>query len=96
MDGSFWEKLFVTEGMMNRAERVYSYMKEFGSITPMEAFQDLGYTRLACAINEMKRDGHKVRKQYETRKNRFGQPVTYARYFLGDENEIQNQCFKHS
>ena len=60
---------------MNRAERVYSYMKEFGSITPMEAFQDLGYTRLACAINEMKRDGHKVRKQYETRKNRFGQQI---------------------
>ena len=81
---------------MNRAERVFAYMKEFGSITPMEAFQDLGYTRLACAIAEMKRDGHKVRKQYETRKNRFGQPVTYARYFLGDENEIQNQCFKHS
>jgi len=81
---------------MNRAERVYSYMKEFGSITPLDAIRDLGYTRLACAIAEMKRDGHKVLKQYETRKNRFGQPVTYARYFLGEQNEIQNQCFKHS
>ena len=40
---------------MNRAERVYQYMKDFGSITPMDAFIDLGYTRLACAINEMKR-----------------------------------------
>ena len=75
---------------MNRAERVYQYMREFGSITPMDAFQDLGYTRLACAINEMKRDGHKVRKEYETKKNRFGQPVTYARYYLGDENAVQN------
>ena len=81
---------------MNRAERVYSYMKEFGSITPLDAIRDLGYTRLACAINEMKRDGHKVRKQYETRKNRFGQPVTYARYSLVEQNEIQNQCVKHS
>jgi len=71
---------------MNRAERVYSYMKEFGSITPMDAFRDLGYTRLACAINEMKRDGHPVRKEYETRKNRYGQPVTYARYYLAGEN----------
>ena len=76
---------------MNRAERVYQYMREFGSITPMDAFQDLGYTRLACAINEMKRDGHKVRKEYETKKNRFGQPVTYARYFLatGEQDFVQ-------
>ena len=75
---------------MNRAERVYSYMKEFGSITPLDAIRDLGYTRLACAINEMKRDGHKVRKEYETKNNRFSQPVTYARYYLGDENAVQN------
>ena len=81
---------------MTQQDIILAHLKSKGSITPMEAFQDLGYTRLACAINEMKRDGHKVRKQYETRKNRFGQPVTYARYFLGDENEIQNQCFKHS
>lgn len=75
---------------MNRAERVYAYMKEFGSITPMDAIKDLGYTRLACAISEMKRDGHKVRKKYETKKNRFGQPVTYARYSLVEENAVQN------
>ena len=68
---------------MNRAERVLDYLHEFGSITQLDAIRDLGYTRLACAIAEMKRDGHKVRKQYETRKNRFGQPVTYARHFLG-------------
>ena len=76
---------------MNRAQRVFEYMREFGSITPMEAFRDLGYTRLACAINEMKRDGHKVRKEYETRKNRFGQPVTYARYYLGEQNANQTE-----
>lgn len=75
---------------MNRAQRVFEYMREFGSITPMEAFRDLGYTRLACAINEMKRDGHNVSKKYETAKNRFGQSVTYARYYLGDKNAVQN------
>ena len=76
---------------MNRAERVYQYMKDFGSITPMDAFIDLGYTRLACAINEMKRAGHKVRKQYETKKNRFGRPVTYARYYLaGEQDAVQH------
>ena len=72
---------------MNRSERVYEYMREFGSITTLDAFRDLGCTRLACAISEMKREGHSVRKTYETRKNRFGQPVTYARYFLVGEQD---------
>ena len=71
---------------MNRAELVYQYMKDYGSITPMDAIYDLGYTRLACAISELKKSGHCVRKVYETHKNRRGNPVTYARYSLGDSN----------
>ena len=67
---------------MNRAERVYQYMRDFGSITPLDALRDLGYMRLACAIAEIRQDGHKVRKVSETRKNRYGIPVTYARYSL--------------
>ena len=81
---------------MNRAERVYSYMKEFGSITPLDAIRDLGYTRLACAIAEMKRDGHKIKTEIETGRNRWGKPTHYARYSLVEQNEIQNQRFKHS
>ena len=69
---------------MNRAERVLQYIKDFGSITSKEAFNDLGYTRLSAAISEIKRDGHKIRKSYETSKNRYGQNVTYARYTLGE------------
>ena len=75
---------------MNRAERVYQYMREFGSITPMDAIKDLGYTRLACAISEMKRDGHKVKTEIETGRNRWGKPTHYARYYLVDENAVQN------
>ena len=75
---------------MNRAERVYQYMREFGSITPMDAIKDLGYTRLACAINEMKRDGHKVKTEIETGRNRWGKHTHYARYSLVDENAVQN------
>lgn len=67
---------------MNRAERVYQYMREFGSITPMDAIKDLGYTRLACAISELKMDGHRVKTEIETGRNRWGKPVHYARYSL--------------
>ena len=71
---------------MNRAELVMDYMREFGSITTLDAFRDLGCTRLACAISEIKKNGYNVHKKYETKKNRRGIPVTYARYFLGEKN----------
>ena len=73
---------------MNRAERVLGYIQKFGSITSFEAFQDLGITRLSAAIFEVKQNGHRVTWKMETKKNRYGIPVTYARYSLGDENEI--------
>ena len=73
---------------MNRSERVYNYMKEFGSITPLDAIRDLGYTRLACAIAELKADGHKVKTEIETGRNRWDKPVHYARYSLVEDNAI--------
>ena len=72
---------------MNRAERVYNYMREFGSITPIDAIRDLGHTRLACAIAELKASGYKVKTKIETGKNRWGQPTHYARYSLVIANE---------
>ena len=74
---------------MNRAERVLQYMRDFGSITPLECMRDLGYMRLACAISDLKKDGHTIRKVYETKKNRYEIPVTYARYSLVEKNENQ-------
>lgn len=68
--------------MMNRSERVLEYMKEFGSISPLEAFRDLGYTRLSAAIFELKRNGYKIKTVLETGVNRYGQAVHYARYSL--------------
>lgn len=73
---------------MNRSERVLEYIQRFGSITSFEAFQDLGITRLSAAIFEVKQNGYRITKKMETRKNRYGIPVTYARYSLGDANEV--------
>lgn len=74
---------------MNRAERVYDYMREFGSITQLDCIKDLGYTRLACAISEIKQGGHNVKTVMETGKNRWGKPTHYARYSLVERNENQ-------
>ena len=67
---------------MNRAQRVLDYIREFGSITQLDAIRDLGYTRLAPAISEIKQNGYKIRTKREQSKNRRGETVSYARYSL--------------
>lgn len=65
---------------MNQYERIRKYMDDFGSITPMDAFLDLGITKLATRIGEMIRDGEKISKQPETGENRYGDRIHYMRY----------------
>ena len=73
---------------MSRADRVLEYINEYGSITPLEAFRDLGYTRLSAAIFELKRAGYNIITERKTGKNRRGQFVTYACYSLGGKHEV--------
>ena len=67
-------------------DRIIDYIKRFGSITPMDAFNDLGITKLATRISELKDEGFIFHTTIEKGKNRFGTPTHYARYRLvGDE-----------
>ena len=67
-------------------ERVLEYIKEFGSITALEAFRDLGTFSLREAIRDLKRDGINISSKYETSVNRWGTKTNYKRYSLeGDE-----------
>lgn len=67
---------------MGYKERVLDYMKSCGSISSMEAFQDLGITRLSAVIFTLKQDGWQIQTQTEKAKNRFGKTIYYARYSL--------------
>lgn len=46
----------------------------------MEAFSDLGITKLATRISEMRRDGIEFDQVWECSKNRYGDDVRYMRY----------------
>ena len=67
---------------MTQSERIIAYIKEYGSITPYEAFADLGITKLATRISEMTAKGMEFDRKMETSKNRYGQNVHYMRYSL--------------
>ena len=65
---------------MNQREAILKYIEDFGSITPMQAFGDLGVTKLATRISEMRKDGMQFKIETITSKNRYGPTVHFARY----------------
>lgn len=65
---------------MTQSKRVINYINQYGSITPLDAFRDLGITKLATRISELKKEGYTFYQKYEKNKNRFGETVYYMRY----------------
>ena len=69
---------------MTQNERVYKYMKDFGTITQAQAFNDLGVYRLASRINDLRRMGVLIKSERKQGKNRYGETVYFAEYSLID------------
>lgn len=67
---------------MTQGEMIIDYLERFGSITPFEAFRDLGITKLATRISEMRMKGIEFNKELIKDKNRYGHRVTYMKYTL--------------
>lgn len=68
---------------MTQEDRVIDYIERFGSISPMEAFIDLGITKLATVVSRLKREkGYRFYQHFESTKNRFDEKVFYMRYWL--------------
>lgn len=68
---------------MNQKQRVFKYIQIYGSITPLDAFRDLGITKLATVISNMKKyDGITFYQYFDSGFNRFGERVYYMRYWL--------------
>lgn len=65
---------------MTQREAILKHIRDFGSITPMQAFTDLGITKLATRISEMKRSGYAIRTASVRAENRYGKPIHFCRY----------------
>tara|TARA_R110000744_G_scaffold7534_1_gene26040 strand:+ start:2021 stop:2284 length:264 start_codon:yes stop_codon:yes gene_type:complete len=62
--------------------RCLEYMKEHDSITSLQAIQDLGNTRLAQTIFQLKGDGHEITTQTIEVGNRWGGTTHVTKYTL--------------
>ena len=64
-----------------QVKRIIRFMQKHGSITTMQAFE-MGITRLASRIFDIRRMGIEVTSETVTGKNRLGETVHFARYTL--------------
>lgn len=74
--------------MINQREQVLDYIDRFGSISPLEAFKDLGIMRLSARIHELEHDdGVKLRREKVKFKTRLGKTSHYTRFYREVNNE---------
>lgn len=67
---------------MNQIGRMLRHMNDYGSITSLEAMTEYGIMRAPSRIYDIRRLGYSVKKTMETGRNRYGEPMRYARYTL--------------
>lgn len=67
---------------MLQTEMILKHLEEFGTITPLEALEEYGCMRLSARIADLRDSGVKITSTRETKRNRFGKKVSFARYKL--------------
>ena len=69
-----------------QCDKVLAYMRQFGSITQLQALQDIGCMRLASRISDLRYQGYAIGRRMKTSKNRYGESVSFAEYYLIEED----------
>ena len=70
------------EFRMSQKQRVLDYLETHQTITSLDAFYDLGITRISAVVYNLKKDGHHLLKESVTVTNRHGEPCTVAKWSL--------------
>lgn len=71
-----------------QADRVLKYIKTFGSISRADALNDIGVANLTAVIDDLRHKfGYNIVTTMIKTRNRYGEPITYARYRLGENSD---------
>lgn len=65
-----------------QCERILRHLRDFGSISSLEAITEYGILRLASRINDLKRMGYPIISETKTGKNRYDESTHYKVYKL--------------
>lgn len=66
--------------MKTQLDMILRWLIEYETITPIDAMREFGCMRLGARICDLRRAGYEIITEREHSRNRFGQPVCYARY----------------
>lgn len=68
-----------------QCDRILRHMKDFGSISSIEAISEYGILRLASRITDLKGQGYHIISEMKKGKNRYGETTHYSVYRLAKE-----------
>ena len=71
---------------MTQCERILRHLRDYGSITSLEAVQEYGIMRLASRISDLKKAGMPIEAETVTGENRYGERTSFARYSMDGGN----------
>ena len=72
--------------MATQCDRILRHLRDYGSITAQEAIQEYGCMRLAARIADLRQQGYSIGRRTKTVKNRNGNNVSFAEYYLIEED----------
>jgi hypothetical protein len=67
---------------MSQPERLENYLSTRQSITPLQAWSELGIYRLASCVHILKKKGRKINVELVKVSNQFGESCRVAQYRL--------------
>ena len=70
-----------------QCDMILRHLRDYGSITSLEAITEYGILRLASRISDLKNQGHNIVSETATGKNRYGEKIRYSVYRLIEEKE---------
>lgn len=76
---------------VTQCDRILRHLKDYGSITPLEAMNEYGIMRLAARINDLRAQGIDIASEVKTGKNRYGETTHFSVYRLKKEGEIHHE-----
>ena len=69
----------------SQCDRILRHMRDFGSISSIEAIMEYGILRLASRISDLKKQGYKITSTTESAANRYGEVTHYSVYKLMED-----------
>lgn len=70
-----------------QCDRILRHLRDYGSITSLEAITEYGILRLASRINDLKRKGYNIVSETVEGENRYNEKVHYSVYRLIETKE---------